>query len=74
MFLNLLIIWIPNSLNKNLEIAKIKGLNPKGIIAVDLFGQPADYNNLEKIANQNNLWILADAAQSYGGEFFKKSR
>ena len=62
----------PNSLNNSLNLAKIKGLKPKGIIAVDLFGQPADYNNLEKIANQNNLWILADAAQSYGGEFFKK--
>lgn len=62
----------PNSLNNSLNLAKIKGLKPKGIMAVDLFGQPADYNNLEKIANQNNLWILADAAQSYGGEFFKK--
>ena len=65
----------PNSLNESLNLAKNKGLKPKGIIAVDLFGQPANYNNLEKIAKQNNLWILADAAQSYGGEFFKnKSR
>ena len=62
----------PSSLKNSLNLAKIKGLKPKGIIAVDLFGQPADYNNLEKIANQNNLWILADAAQSYGGEFLKK--
>ena len=62
----------PNSLSKNLEIAKKKGLNPKGIIAVDLFGQPADYINLERIAHKNKLWILADAAQSYGGELLKK--
>ena len=47
----------PNSLSKNLEIAK-KGLNPKGIIAVDLFGQPADYINLERIAHKINYGYL----------------
>ncbi len=62
----------PSSLIGAIDIAKKKKLNPKGIIAVDLFGQPSDYNALEKIANTNNLWILADAAQSYGAEFFKR--
>ena len=34
-------------------------------------GQPSDYNSLEKIADENKLWILADAAQSYGAELLK---
>ena len=62
----------PKSLIKSIKIAKEKGLNPKAIISVDLFGQPSDYNSLEKIANENKLWILADAAQSYGGQYLKK--
>ena len=60
------------SLLKSIGIAKEHGLKPKAIIAVDLFGQPSDYNALEKIADENELWILADAAQSYGAEFLKK--
>ncbi len=62
----------PKSLSKSIKIAKEKGLNPKAIISVDLFGQPSDYNSLEKIAYENKLWILADAAQSYGAELLKK--
>ncbi len=42
------------------------GLTPKGIIPVDLFGQPADYDAIDKVAQAKNLWVLADAAQSFG--------
>ena len=49
----------PNSLIESINIAKESKLKPKGIIAVDLFGQPSDYNTLEKIAT--NKFILADA-------------
>ena len=38
----------------------------KGIIAVDLFGQCADYKALQKIADAHKLWIIEDAAQSFG--------
>ena len=50
--------------------AVIKGgiLTPKAIIAVDLFGQPADYQGLRKIADKYGLSIIADAAQSIGGK------
>ncbi len=37
-----------------------------GIVAVDLFGQCANYGKLEKIAQRHGLWILEDAAQSIG--------
>lgn len=42
-------------------------LVPKGIIPVDLFGQPADYDKLDEIAQKYNLFILEDAAQGFGG-------
>lgn len=42
-------------------------LNPKAIIAVDLFGQPANYTELEKIAKKYNLLLLEDGAQGFGG-------
>jgi dTDP-4-amino-4,6-dideoxygalactose transaminase len=44
-----------------------KKLTPKGIIAVDLFGLPADYPAVQEIADKHNLWVIADAAQSFGG-------
>lgn len=43
-------------------------LKPRAIIAVDLFGQPADYTAIRQIADQYNLWILEDAAQGFGGK------
>jgi dTDP-4-amino-4,6-dideoxygalactose transaminase len=42
-------------------------LTPKVVIPVDLFGQPADYPKITKIARKYNLYILEDAAQGFGG-------
>lgn len=42
-------------------------LIPKVIIPVDLFGQPADYNAIEELANKYHLKILEDGAQGFGG-------
>ncbi len=42
-------------------------LQPKAIVAVDLFGQPADYGRLRKIAEKYHMYILEDAAQGFGG-------
>ena len=47
-------------------------LRPKGIIAVDLFGLPADYSAINDIANANNLFVIEDAAQSFGAEYYGK--
>jgi len=47
-------------------------LIPKAIIAVDLFGQLADYNSLEKIAKKYNLFLIEDACQSFGAEYNNK--
>ncbi|MFU8843067.1 MAG: DegT/DnrJ/EryC1/StrS family aminotransferase [Bacteroidales bacterium] len=42
-------------------------LHPKGIIPVDLFGQPADYDEINDIAAKHDLFVLEDAAQGFGG-------
>ena len=44
-------------------------LVPRGIIAVDLFGLPADYDNLNAFAGRHGLFVLEDAAQSFGAEY-----
>lgn len=45
---------------------------PKAIIAVDLFGQAADYVEIKKIADRFGLYVLEDAAQGFGGSIGKK--
>jgi dTDP-4-amino-4,6-dideoxygalactose transaminase len=45
---------------------------PRGIIGVDLFGLPADYERINKIAEYHNLFVIEDAAQSFGAEYFRK--
>tara|TARA_B110000196_G_C21111268_1_gene647951 strand:- start:310 stop:1395 length:1086 start_codon:yes stop_codon:yes gene_type:complete len=47
-------------------------LIPKAIIAVDLFGQLSDYKNIEKIAEKYNLFLIEDAAQSFGASYSSK--
>lgn len=42
-------------------------LKPRVIVPVDLFGQPADYAEIEQIAKKYNLLILEDGAQGFGG-------
>jgi dTDP-4-amino-4,6-dideoxygalactose transaminase len=44
-------------------------LIPKGILAVDLFGLPADWNELNAFADRENLNLISDAAQSFGGVY-----
>lgn len=43
-------------------------LEPKVIVAVDLFGQPASYPAIRRIADKYGLLILEDGAQGFGGE------
>jgi len=46
-----------------------KGLKLRGIIPVDIFGLPADYDAINEIAMDNGLFVLEDAAQSFGGMY-----
>lgn len=45
---------------------------PRVIVAVDLFGQPADYNRIRPIADKYNLLVLEDGAQGFGGQIGDK--
>ena len=53
-------------LAKNPRTAPLK---PKGIIPVDLFGQPSDYDRINAIARRYGLFVLEDAAQSFGATY-----
>ena len=58
----------PEDLEKRIQDTIVAGkLNPKAIIAVDLFGLPANYLEIKKIANKYNLKLIEDAAQGFGG-------
>ena len=52
-----------------IEVADKEGLNLKGVISVGLFGQPADMEPLRALAEQHELWVLDDAAQSFGATY-----
>jgi dTDP-4-amino-4,6-dideoxygalactose transaminase len=59
----------PASLEAGVRTARGLGLQPIGVIAVDLFGQPADYDAIEPICAREGLWLLSDAAQSFGATY-----
>lgn len=42
-------------------------LRPKAVVAVDLFGQPADHGRIREIAKRHGMLVLEDAAQGFGG-------
>lgn len=42
-------------------------LKPRAVIAVDLFGQPADYPRIEEVCKKHGLLLLEDGAQGFGG-------
>ena len=44
-------------------------VKPKAVIAVDLFGLPADYDAINAVAARHGLVVIEDGAQSFGGEY-----
>jgi len=59
----------PAGLEAGIATAKRLGLKPVAAITVDLFGQPADYDRIEPLLAKHGLWLLADAAQSFGASY-----
>jgi dTDP-4-amino-4,6-dideoxygalactose transaminase len=57
------------SLKSAIATAKAKGLKPKAVIPVDLFGLPADHDAVAEIADAEALFVLDDAAQGFGGTY-----
>ena len=59
----------PSKLADAFNTATEMGIIVKGIMSVGLFGQPADMDPINEFAKNNNLWVLDDAAQSFGGKY-----
>lgn len=60
----------PDTLNiDSTQIQKAIGPNTRGIIAVDIFGQCADYDEINQLAKANGLFVIQDAAQSFGAMY-----
>lgn len=56
------------SLEKQINKVIAEGvLEPKAIVAVDLFGLPADFKAIRKVADKYGLLVLEDGAQGFGG-------
>ncbi|WP_018998413.1 DegT/DnrJ/EryC1/StrS family aminotransferase [Hirschia maritima] len=49
-----------------IDINETAGLSPKAIMAVDIFGQAADYRLLSQVAQAEGLKLIADSAQGFG--------
>lgn len=60
----------PNRLDEEISRIKKEGREKiRGIIPVDLFGLPADYEAIRSIASRHDLFILEDAAQALGATY-----
>ena len=63
-----------SSLKKEIESVLDEGMyTPRAVVAVDLFGQPFDYDSVRSICDKYNLLLLEDAAQGFGGEYHSSS-
>lgn len=63
-----------SSLTKAIEIVLSEGkLKPRAVIAVDLFGLPANYPEIEKICSKYNIQLVEDGAQGFGGKIGEKN-
>ena len=59
----------PESLERAVEAVIREGkYRPRVVVAVDLFGQPADYERIRPICDKFGLLLLEDGAQGFGGE------
>jgi dTDP-4-amino-4,6-dideoxygalactose transaminase len=56
----------PTKLPGALTAARAAGATPRAVIAVDLYGQPAGYDEIEAFCSEYGLALVADAAQSFG--------
>lgn len=63
----------PDKLRQAIEQVRAEGeLTPRAVVAVDLFGQPADYDRILPLCRQYGLLLLEDGAQGFGGALHGK--
>jgi dTDP-4-amino-4,6-dideoxygalactose transaminase len=59
----------PASLKRGIATARQRGLTPRAVIVVDLFGQSADHDAIGEVAEAEGLFVLDDAAQGFGASY-----
>jgi len=59
----------PASAKDCLSVAYANDLRPRALVAVDLFGQPAEYSALRALCDERELLLVSDAAQSFGAKW-----
>lgn len=63
----------PQALLEAVERVKEEGrLKPRAVIAVDLFGQPAEYEKIRSVTEKYGLFLTEDGAQGFGGRIGEK--
>ncbi|HCC23196.1 TPA: polysaccharide biosynthesis protein [Candidatus Falkowbacteria bacterium] len=58
--------------NGNIDVDQIEAkitARTKAILAVDVFGYPAEWDQLEALARKHNLFLIEDSAEALGSEF-----
>ena len=59
----------PRNLSAALQAGTDAGVDVVGIMPVGLFGMPADMRAIRDFAQKKGLWIIDDAAQSFGAHY-----
>lgn len=62
----------PSALNRAFEAAEKNGRLPRAVIAVDLYGQSANYGPILELCSRYNVPVLEDAAESLGSTYGQK--
>ena len=63
----------PESLERQIQAVLAEGkYTPKAVVAVDILGNPCDYNAISAICEKYSLALIEDAAQSFGAEYHGK--
>src|SRR3954454_8065735 len=63
----------PAGIERAVATAKRAGVTPKALMTVDLFGLPADYDAINSVAKKLGLYVIDDAAQSFGAAAKERS-
>lgn len=63
----------PNLLHDELKSCALKGKLPKAVIPTDLYGQCADYDQIQEICEYYNIPVIIDAAESLGANYKNRS-
>ena len=61
----------------NIDVTKIEEkITPrtKAIMPVHIFGNPCDMDAIQNIADAHNLFVIEDAAEAHGAEYYTKMR